>query len=81
MKIEFDFDVNLEAWAKALGYKIEGDKLVKTMKLSDFKEAVKEYIRAQLEAGMNSNVIVENFFANDVDEFKSDFEYEYKPEV
>ena len=74
MNINFDMDINLQDWAEAIGYKIAGDKLVKEYKLTDFKEAVQEYIEAQLDAGLNSNAIEENFFVNDVDEFKTDFE-------
>jgi hypothetical protein len=78
MDVNFNIDINLQDWAKAIGYKIVGDKLVKEYKLTDFEEAVKQYIEAMLDAGWNSNVIEENFFVNDTDEFKSDFEYEYE---
>lgn len=77
MNINFNMDINLEAWAKAIGYKIVGNKLVKEYRLADFKSAVEQYIDAMLDAGWNSNVIEENFFENDTDEFKADFEYEY----
>jgi len=79
MDITFNIDVNLNEWAKAIGYNIVGDKLVrddssKKYKLADFKEEVRGYISAMLDAGWNLNAIQENFFANDTEEFKVEFE-------
>ena len=80
MNVKFNINIDLEVWAKAIGYKIVGDKLVKEFKLSDFKEAVQDYIEAMLEAGWNPNAIEENFLVNDKDEFRQDFEYDYEEE-
>lgn len=71
-------NVNVKAFVEACGYEIEGDKIVKKYNLSDFEEALTEYIQAELDAGRNSNTIEENFIINDAREFIQDFEYEYK---
>lgn len=78
MKINFNMNINIDNWAKACGYKVKGDKIVKEYNLSDFKKAVKEYIESELEFGRNQNTIEENFMINDVREFIEDFEYEHK---
>lgn len=78
MNINFDIDIDINKWAEAIGYKIVGDKIIKGYNLSDFKEAIKEYIEAQIDSGCNPNTIEQNFFENDKGEFKLDFEYEYK---
>ena len=78
MKVNFDFNIDIHRWAEACGYKIKEDKIVKEYDLSDFEEAVKEYIESELEFGRNQNTIEENFMVNDVKEFIEDFEYAYK---
>lgn len=79
MQIMFDMDINLSDWAKAIGYKIVGDKLVKEYRLEDFKEAVSSHIQAMLESGYSVNAIQERFFENDKYEFKIDFEADSTP--
>ena len=71
-------NIDIDKWAKACGYKVKGDKIVKEYNLSDFEKAVKEYIEAELEFGRNQNTIEENFMINDVRDFITDFEYEHK---
>ena len=78
MKINFNMNIDIDNWAKACGYKVKGDKIVKEYNLSDFETAVKEYIESELEFGRNQNTIEENFMINDVREFIEDFEYEHK---
>lgn len=69
-------NIDIKDFVKACGFEIEGDKIVKKYNLSDFKEALTEYIQAELDAGRNSNTILENFIINDAREFIQDFEYE-----
>ena len=78
MEINFNMNIDIDNWAKACGYKVKGDKIVKEYNLSDFEKAVKEYIESELEFGRNQNTIEENFMINDVREFIEDFEYEHK---
>ena len=67
MKINFDMDIDLSAWAEAIGYTVVGDKVVSknVFKLSDFEECVSDYISESIEGGVNSNAVEERFFAND----------------
>ena len=78
MEVNFNINIDINNWAKACGYKVKGDKIVKEYNLSDFEKAVKEYIESELEFGRNQNTIEENFMINDVREFIEDFEYEHK---
>ena len=67
MKINFNMDIRIEAWAKALGYAVVGDKLIHStvIELKDFEECVSDYISESLESGTNSAALEEIFFAND----------------
>lgn len=78
MKVTFDMDINIQRCVEACGFKIKGDKIIKEYNLSDFKEALGEYIQDELDAGRNSNSIEDNFVVNDAREFMVEFEYEYK---
>lgn len=69
-------NVDIKDFVKACGFEIEGDKIVKKYNLDDFKKALTEYIQAELDAGRNSNTILENFIINDAREFIQEFEYE-----
>lgn len=69
-------NIDIKDFVKACGFEIEGDKIVKKYNLSDFKEALTEYIQAELDSGKNSNTILENFIINDAREFIQEFEYE-----
>ena len=67
MKINFDMDINVNAWAEAIGYTVVGDKVVSknVFALSDFEECISEYISESIECGVNSSAVVDRFFAND----------------
>ena len=67
MKINFDMEINLSAWAEAIGYTVVGDKVVSknVFNLSDFEKCISDYISESIEGGVNSNAIEERFFAND----------------
>lgn len=67
MNIKFNMDINVEAWAQALGFRIVGDKLIPSIvyEKKDFEECIADYISESLEAGTNSGAIEEIFFAND----------------
>lgn len=67
MEIKFDMDVNLSAWAKAIGYRIVGDYVVpeKMFSRNDFAECVSNYISESITAGTNSGVVEERFMVND----------------
>ena len=67
MDITFDMDVNLSAWARAIGYQIVGDYVVpeKMFSLNDFTRCVSDYISESIAAGTNSGVVEEKFMAND----------------
>ena len=67
MKINFNMDIRIEAWAKALGYTVVGNKLIHStvFELKDFEECVSDYISESLESGTNSAALEEIFFAND----------------
>ena len=51
--IRVEHEVNINAYAEAIGYKIIGDKLVgkKTYELAAFKEVVEDFISETLEIG------------------------------
>lgn len=67
MNIKFNMEINVEEWAKVLGFKIVGDKLIPTTvyEKKDFEECISDYISESLEAGTNSGAVEEIFFAND----------------
>ena len=67
MDITFDMDVNLSAWARAIGYQIVGDYVVpeKMFSLNDFTRCVSDYISESITAGTNSGVVEEKFMVND----------------
>ena len=67
MKINFDMDINVNAWAEAIGYTVVGDKVVSknVFALSDFEECISDYISESIECGVNSGAVVDRFFAND----------------
>jgi len=67
MNIKFNMEINVEEWAKVLGFKIVGDKLIPTAvyEKKDFEECISDYISESLEAGTDSGAVEEIFFAND----------------
>ena len=71
MKINFDMDINVSDWAEAIGYTVVGDKVISknVFTLSDFEKCVSDYISETIEGGTNSNLVVENFFHNDDEQY------------
>lgn len=67
MNINFNMEIDLNAWAEAIGYTVVGDKVVSknVFALSDFEACISDYISEVIECGTNSGVVVERFFAND----------------
>lgn len=67
MEIRFDMDVNLLAWAEAIGYRIVGEYVIpeKIFSLSDFTKCVSDYISESITAGTNSCAVEEKFMVND----------------
>lgn len=67
MNINFNMDIDLNAWAEAIGYRIFGDMVIpkKAFTRKDFEQSVAKYISESLEAGTNSGAIQDIFFNND----------------
>ena len=59
-------DIDLNAWAKAIGYRIIGDKVIPqgVYDKQTFAECVAAYISETLGMGVSSGAVAERFFAN-----------------
>ena len=89
--IVIDIDIDLAAWAKAIGFRIEGGFVVSgdgKFLIEDFEENIREYIRdTQYLSDPNGFWIKEKFFTDDTEQdlFKEslfdNFENEVDPHV